>query len=131
VKYTTTATPDLSGAVDGADYQQIDSGFGNNLTGWQNGDFNYDGVVDGSDYALIDTPSTRSPHQRLRRSRSSRVQTSVIAGPTSTTAVPETAFLGLFGCCVVPSAPASFARELRDPNRHLSHGDEYISQSNP
>ena len=24
------------------------------LTGWFNGDFNYDGVVDGSDYALAD-----------------------------------------------------------------------------
>jgi len=26
----------------------------NHLTGWSNGDFNYDGVVDGSDYSLID-----------------------------------------------------------------------------
>ena len=26
----------------------------NNLTGWFNGDFNYDGIINGSDYTLID-----------------------------------------------------------------------------
>ena len=30
-------------------------GFGLHLTGWSNGDFNYDGVVNGADYALIDS----------------------------------------------------------------------------
>ena len=29
-------------------------GFAGHLTGWSNGDFNYDGVVNGLDYALID-----------------------------------------------------------------------------
>ena len=37
----------------------IDNGFVNHLTGWFNGDFNYDGVVDGSDYALIDNAFNR------------------------------------------------------------------------
>jgi hypothetical protein len=39
----------------------VDNAFLNNqnmsnpqLTGWQNGDFNYDGAVNGSDYTLID-----------------------------------------------------------------------------
>ena len=46
--------PTWTARVNGADYQQIDQGFGGSLTGWSNGDFNYDGVVNGSDYALID-----------------------------------------------------------------------------
>jgi autotransporter-associated beta strand protein len=54
VKYTYYGDTNLDGAVDGSDYTNIDNGFHNHLTGWQNGDFNYDGVVDGSDYTLID-----------------------------------------------------------------------------
>jgi hypothetical protein len=54
VKYTYYGDADLNGTVNGADYQQIDSGFGIHLTGWSNGDFNYDGVVDGTDYSLLD-----------------------------------------------------------------------------
>jgi hypothetical protein len=54
VKYTYVGDTNLDGAVNGADYQQIDSGFGLHLTGWQNGDFNYDGVINGDDYALAD-----------------------------------------------------------------------------
>jgi hypothetical protein len=54
VKYTYYGDADLSGAVNGADYQQIDSGFGMHSTGWMKGDFNYDGIVDGTDYSLID-----------------------------------------------------------------------------
>ena len=38
-----------------ADYVQIDNGFNTPaMTGWYNGDFNYDGVINGDDYALID-----------------------------------------------------------------------------
>ena len=40
--------------MDGTDYSRIDNGYLNHLTGWANGDFNYDGVVDGSDYTFID-----------------------------------------------------------------------------
>src|ERR1019366_7023690 len=55
VKYTLYGDADLNGVLDGADYQQIDNGFGNHsLSGWSNGDFNYDGAVDGSDFSLID-----------------------------------------------------------------------------
>jgi hypothetical protein len=54
VKYTYYGDANLDGTVNGADYQQIDNGFGLGLTGWQNGSFNNDGVADGSDYSLID-----------------------------------------------------------------------------
>jgi hypothetical protein len=40
--------------VDGSDYSRIDGGYVNHLSGWFNGDFNYDGIIDGSDYTLID-----------------------------------------------------------------------------
>lgn len=54
VKFTYYGDADLNGTLNGADYQQIDNGFGSKASGWANGDFNYDGVVDGSDYSLID-----------------------------------------------------------------------------
>jgi autotransporter-associated beta strand protein len=54
VKYTYYGDADLNGSINGADYQQIDTGFGGHATVWFNGDFNYDGVVDGTDYSLID-----------------------------------------------------------------------------
>jgi hypothetical protein len=54
VKYTYYGDADLNGSLNGADYQQIDNGFGSGSSGWSNGDFNYDGVIDGSDYSLID-----------------------------------------------------------------------------
>ena len=54
VKYTNYGDADLNGTLNGADYHQIDMGFGSASSGWSNGDFNYDGVVNGSDYALID-----------------------------------------------------------------------------
>jgi rhamnogalacturonan endolyase len=54
VQPTTYGDADLNLAVSGADYAQIDTGFGMHFTGWSYGDFNYDGVVDGTDYSLID-----------------------------------------------------------------------------
>jgi subtilase family serine protease len=54
VKYTYYGDANLTGAVDGSDYNRIDSGYLTQATGWYNGDFNYDGVIDGSDYTLID-----------------------------------------------------------------------------
>jgi unsaturated chondroitin disaccharide hydrolase len=61
VKYTVPGDADLNGVVNGADYAQIDNGFGRHLAGWSNGDFNYDGVVDGSDYSMIDSTFNQSP----------------------------------------------------------------------
>jgi autotransporter-associated beta strand protein len=55
VRYTYNGDANLDGAVTGADYGAIDTGFGLGSSGWANGDFNYDGVVTGADYGLIDT----------------------------------------------------------------------------
>ena len=44
----------LDGSVTAADYTRVDVGAVGHLTGWANGDFNYDGVIDGTDYALTD-----------------------------------------------------------------------------
>ncbi len=59
VKYSYYGDADLAGSVTSADYALIDAGYlsqggSTPLTGWQNGDFNYDGVINGSDYTLID-----------------------------------------------------------------------------
>jgi fibronectin-binding autotransporter adhesin len=54
VKYTFVGDADLSGSIDATDYSLIDNGFAKGLTGWNNGDFNYDSVVNGDDYTLID-----------------------------------------------------------------------------
>ncbi len=54
IKYTYIGDTDLTGALNAADYINIDSGFGAQSPGWQNGDFNYDGVINGDDYTLID-----------------------------------------------------------------------------
>jgi hypothetical protein len=54
IKYTYYGDANLSGAVDGTDYANIDNGFFTHATGWFNGDFDYNNAVDGSDYTLID-----------------------------------------------------------------------------
>jgi hypothetical protein len=93
VKYTYYGDADLSGAIDGADYHQIDVGFGMHLTGWYNGDFNYDGIVDGADYALID--NTFNEIAAINAS-----PLTLIAGPdhlvpqSGATSVPEPAIAG-------------------------------------
>jgi hypothetical protein len=71
-------------------------GFGMHLTGWSNGDFNYDGVIDGSDFSLIDntfnqiTVSGASPLAMI--ASPSNLIESVAMSP-----VPEPAMLGLLG----------------------------------
>src|SRR5262249_29406145 len=61
VKYTYYGDADLSGGVDGGDYSLTDNGFNMRLSGWSNGDFNYDTVIDGADYALIDNVFNAGP----------------------------------------------------------------------
>lgn len=53
VKYTYYGDADLSGYVDGNDVAQWINGYNTGLTGWQNGDFNNDGVVDMNDFNLM------------------------------------------------------------------------------
>jgi fibronectin-binding autotransporter adhesin len=52
--YTYSGDANLSGAVDGDDYVQIDAGYSAHSTGWVNGDFDYSGTIDADDYWLID-----------------------------------------------------------------------------
>jgi hypothetical protein len=55
VKYTYYGDSDLSGAVNGDDYNLIDSGFLGFGSGWLYGDYNYDVLINGDDYNLIDS----------------------------------------------------------------------------
>ena len=93
-----TATPTSTGVVNAADYTRLDAGIVQHLTGWLNGDFNYDGAVDGSDYALADNGFNR--------------QAGGIASPAAVVAVavPEPASIGL-----VCAAVAVLARRRGRP----------------
>ena len=55
IKYTYVGDTNLDGAIDGADYGQIDNWVQfPGASGYANGDFNYDGIIDGADYGMID-----------------------------------------------------------------------------
>jgi hypothetical protein len=101
VKYTYYGDADLNGTINGADYQQIDLGFGSGgmLTGWSNGDFNYDGVINGADYALIDnTFNQLAANSGLTNPLAVVAGSSnLIASPAASSAVPEPTTLGLLG----------------------------------
>jgi pectinesterase len=92
IKYTYYGDANLDGAVNGADYQQIDNGFSMGLSGWSNGDFNYDGIVDGSDYSLID-----NTFNQLNATDAGSLAM-VAAG---TNVVPEPGGIGLLGITIV------------------------------
>jgi autotransporter-associated beta strand protein len=99
VKYTYYGDALLTGSVTTADYTQIDAGFlsqggSTPLTGWQNGDFNYDGTINGSDYTLIDNAFNQQGAQLLSQVASATAQIAV--GGTAS-AVPEPSVLGLIG----------------------------------
>jgi hypothetical protein len=69
------------------------------LTGWQNGDFNYDGLINGSDYTLIDNAyNTQGASLADQFANSSAVATAQIAG---TSAVPEPASLGILSIAAI------------------------------
>jgi autotransporter-associated beta strand protein len=96
VKYTYYGDALLTGSVTSADYTQIDAGFlsqnsSTPLTGWQNGDFNYDNVINGSDYTLIDNAFNT---QGAQISTELATATAQIAGSAP---VPEPTSLGLIG----------------------------------
>jgi autotransporter-associated beta strand protein len=93
VKYTYYGDALLTGSVTSADYAKIDLGFLTNLTGWQNGDFNYDNVINGSDYTLIDNAFNM---QGVNLATEIASPTAQIAGAGSSS-VPEPASLMLIG----------------------------------
>jgi len=94
VKYTYYGDALLTGSVTAADYIQIDNGFQNHLTGWSNGDFNYDGVINGDDYTLID--NAFNSQGAALHTVSSAGPAEMIAGASSS-AVPEPATLSMIG----------------------------------
>jgi beta-glucanase (GH16 family) len=53
VMYTYLGDVNLDGRIDASDINGVLNGWTNNLTGWQNGDTNYDGVVNGADYSNL------------------------------------------------------------------------------
>jgi hypothetical protein len=89
VKYTYFGDTDLSGTVDGGDYTKTDTGFDVGLSGWNNGDFNYDNKVDGSDYTLIDNAFNGGGGSLAAATPAATVATEVVAdaSPVTPTAV--------------------------------------------
>jgi hypothetical protein len=84
--------------VDGSDYSLVDYAYlyneehpNSTLTGWYNGDFNYDGVTDGSDYTLMDNDFNR---QGAAITAEPALSTAQIGDPSSSS-VPEPASLGI------------------------------------
>ncbi len=95
VKYTYYGDALLTGSVIAGDYTQIDNGFASAgaLTGWFNGDFNYDGKIDGDDYTLIDNAFNTQGSVSFAVISAGPAEmitsnTSQIAGPSSSS-VPE------------------------------------------
>jgi hypothetical protein len=54
VKYTYYGDANFDGQITPDDFSLLDRGRTRGLTGWINGDFNYDNVIDNADQALID-----------------------------------------------------------------------------
>jgi hypothetical protein len=104
VKYTYFGDALLTGSSTAADYLQIDNAFDYNaanpttpLTGWFNGDFNYDGVINGDDYTLIDNaynsqgsvsfaalPASLIASNTTQIASTSKVSTVAVRGTTDT-----------------------------------------------
>ena len=97
VKYTYYGDANLSGTVDGSDYNLIDVGFGSHATTWQGGDFNYDGHVDGSDYSLIDNAFNLQGATLAATVGNQITQASAEIASGSAVAVPEPAALSILG----------------------------------
>jgi hypothetical protein len=53
VKYTYLGDTNLDGVLDASDFNAVLSGVTNSLSGWQNGDLNYDGLANAADLALF------------------------------------------------------------------------------
>jgi hypothetical protein len=66
------------------------------MTGWYNGDLNYDGTVDGSDYTLMDNAFNSQTGQLSAEIADQHAAvTDQIAGTTGASSVPEPSAIGL------------------------------------
>ena len=80
VRTTVYGDANLTGSVTAADYTIVDAGYVLGLTGWGNGDFNYDRAIDGSDYSLIDNAFNRAA-----------TSAAMVAAPAAAVVVPAAA----------------------------------------
>jgi hypothetical protein len=87
----------------------IDNGFNsqrsaNHLSGWSNGDFNYDGVINGDDYTLIDNAYNSQGSVSLEAVPASQIATNMaqIASTSraSTVAAPGNVAVGQIAAAV-------------------------------
>jgi hypothetical protein len=88
-KETFYGDTDLNGSINPADYTNIDNGYAMGLTGWANGDFNYDNLVNAADYSLADEAYV------LQASEGSPPGTPLASALGSVAAVPEPTSLAL------------------------------------
>jgi hypothetical protein len=105
VQYTIVGDADLSGSVTILDYAQIDNGYDVDqsyyaqhpggtsppLTGWSNGDFNYDGVINGDDFSLIDNSFNTEGNTNINNSIGTPVDPAdmIASDTTQISQVPE------------------------------------------
>ncbi|HZZ43819.1 MAG TPA: glycosyl hydrolase family 18 protein [Tepidisphaeraceae bacterium] len=93
-RYTYYGDTDLNGSVTADDLARIDRGSAKHLTGWLNGDFNYDNAITTADYTLLDKVFA--------------AQSAPIADPeTSTPAVAAPTILTITPLIVPPPPPFS------------------------
>jgi hypothetical protein len=124
VQYTLVGDADLSGNITIFDYSLIDNGYDVNqayyaahpggtsppLTGWHNGDFNYDGVINGDDYSLIDNSYNTEGSTSINSSVGIPIEPAdMIASDTEQISVPEPAATTLLAIAL----PALLRRRRR------------------
>jgi hypothetical protein len=78
------------------------------MTGWANGDFNYDGVIDGSDYTLIDNAFNTQGSQINGTSASLVAKTTEQIAVTAS--VPEPTISGLLTLSLIGTLRRRVAR---------------------
>jgi hypothetical protein len=78
------------------------------MTGWANGDFNYDGVIDGSDYTLIDNAFNTQGSQINGTSASLVAKTTEQIAVTAS--VPEPTISGLLTLTLIGTLRRRVAR---------------------
>jgi hypothetical protein len=114
IRYTYYGDADLNGHVNSVDYPFIDNGFLKHLTGWNNGDFNYDNVVNGSDYTLIDNAfNTQSASLDALIATTNPATQFAVIQPAVFAPTQPTAVAGLFSDTQLKNKDKRIVEELR------------------